>query len=42
MCVVRSLVPFGLRGCFAVVTRRCVRRLPVFFVEAGAPDSGEG
>ena len=45
MCAVRSLaslVPLGLRGFFAVVARRGVWRLPVFFVEAGASDSGEG
>ena len=37
-----SLVPLGLRGFFAVVARRGVWRLPVFFVAAGASDSGEG
>jgi hypothetical protein len=45
MCAVRSLaslVPLGLRGFFAVVARRGGWRLPVFFVEAGASDSGEG
>ena len=45
MCAVRSLesfVPLGLRGFFAVATRDGVWRLPVFFVAAGAPDSGEG
>lgn len=45
ICAVRSLaslVPLGLRGFFAVVARRGVWRLPVFFVEAGASDSGEG
>ena len=45
MCAVRSLaslVPLGLRDFFAVVARRDVWRLPVFFVATGAPDSGEG
>jgi hypothetical protein len=45
MCAVRSLVtlvPLGLRGFFAVVVRRGVWRLPVFFVATGAPDSVEG
>ena len=45
MCAVRSLasfVPLGLLGFFAVVARRGVWRLPVFFVAAGASDSGEG
>jgi hypothetical protein len=45
MCAVRSfasLVPLGLRGFFAVVARRGVWRLPVFFGAAGASDSGEG
>ena len=45
MCAVRSLaslVPLGLRGFFAGVARRGVWRLPVFFVAAGASDSGEG
>ncbi len=45
MCAVRSvvfLVPVGFRGFFAVVARRGVWRLPVFFVAAGASDSGEG
>ena len=45
MCAVRSPAPFiplGLRGFFAVVARRAVWRLPVFFVAAGASDSGEG
>ena len=45
MCAVRSLVtlvPLGLRGFFAVVARRGVWRLAVFFVAAGASDSGEG
>ena len=44
MCAVRSLasfVPLGLRGFFAVVARRGAWRLPVFFVVAGGPDSGE-
>ena len=44
MCAVRSLaslVPLGLRGFFAVVARRGVWRLPLFFVAAGAADSGE-
>jgi hypothetical protein len=38
----RFLVPLGLRGFFAVVARRGGWRLPVFFVAAGASDSGEG
>jgi len=45
MCAVRllaSLVPLGLRGFFAVVARRGDWRLPVFFVAAGASDSGAG
>ncbi len=45
MCAVRSLaslVPLDLRGFFAVVARRGVWRLPVFFAAAGAPDAGEG
>ena len=45
MCAVRSLgflVPLGLLGFFVVVARRGGWRLPVFFVEAGASDSGEG
>ena len=45
ICAVRSLaslVPLGLRDFFAVVARRGVWRLPVFFVAAGASDSGEG
>ena len=43
MCAVRSLVyPLDFRGFFAVVARRGVWRLPVFFVAAGASDSGEG
>ena len=42
MCAVRSLLSLGFRGLFAVVARRGVWRLPVFFVAAGASDSGEG
>ena len=42
MCAVRSLVSLGFRGLFAVVARRGVWRLPVFFVAAGALGSGEG
>jgi hypothetical protein len=45
LCAVRllaSLVPLGLRGLFAGVARRGVWRLPVFFVAAGAAESGEG
>jgi hypothetical protein len=45
MCAVRSLaslVQFGLRGFFAVVVRRGVWRLPVFFVATGTADLGEG
>jgi hypothetical protein len=42
MCAVRSLASLGFRGFFAVVARRGVWRLPVFFVAAGASDSGEG
>jgi len=45
MCAVRSvafLVPVGLRRFFAVVVRRGVWRLPVFFVAASASDFGEG
>ena len=45
MCAGRllaSLVPLGFRGFFPVVARRGVWRLPVFFVAAGASDSGEG
>jgi len=45
MCAVRSavsLVLIGLRGFFGVVARRGVWRFPVFFVAAGAADSGEG
>ena len=45
ICAVRSLAslfPLGLRGFFAVVARRGAWRLPVFFVAAGASDSGEG
>jgi hypothetical protein len=44
MRAVRSLacfVPVGLRAFFVVVARRGVWRLPVFFVAAGASDSGE-
>ena len=45
MCAVRSvgtLVPLRFRGFFAVVARRGVWRLAVFFVATGAPVSGEG
>lgn len=45
MCAVRSAaspVPLDLRGLFAVVARRGVWPLLVFFVAAGAPDSGNG
>ena len=45
MCAVRSLaalVSLGLRGFFAVVARPGGWRLFVFFVAAGAPDSGDG
>lgn len=45
MCAVRllaSVVPLGLRGFFAVVARRGVWRLAVFFIVVGAPESGEG
>ena len=42
MCAVRSLVSLGFRGFFAVVARRGVWRLPVFFVAAGASDPDEG
>ena len=42
MCAVRSLVTLVRLGFFAVVARRGVWRLPVFFVEAGASESGEG
>jgi len=45
MCAVRllaSFIPLGLRGFFAVVARRGVWRLPVFFVAAGVSESGEG
>ena len=41
ICAVRSLVflvPLGLRAFFAVIGRRAVWRLPVFFI-AGAPES---
>ena len=43
--VVPVVVPFvtlGLRAFLAVVARRPLWRLPVFFVVAGAPDSGSG
>ncbi len=43
MCAVRSLVSLvalGLRGFFAVVARRGAWRLLVFFVVAGASESG--
>lgn len=43
MCAVPSLVALdalGLRGFFAVVARRVAWRLPVFFVVAGACESG--
>jgi hypothetical protein len=43
MCAVRMLVSLfalGLRGFLAVVARRGARRLPVFFVVAGASESG--
>ena len=45
MCAGRSrayFVPFGLRGFFVAVARRGVWRLLVFFVIAGASNSGEG
>ncbi len=42
MCAVCSVVLFGFCGFFPVVARRGVWRLPVFFVAAGAADSGEG
>ena len=42
MCAVRSLVSLGFRGFFAVVARRGVWRLAIFFVVAGASESGEG
>ena len=42
MYAVRSLVSLGFRGFLAVVARRGVWRLPVFFVAAGASDFGEG
>jgi hypothetical protein len=42
MCAVRSLLSLDFCGFFAVVARRGVWRLPVFFVAAGASDSGEG
>ena len=40
MCAVRSLASLGLCGFFAVVARRGVWRLLVFFVIAGASESG--
>ena len=42
MCAVGSVVSLGFRGFFAVLARRGVWRLPVFFVVARALDSGEG
>ena len=45
MCAVRSLatlVSLALRGLFAVVARPGGLRLFVFFVAAGAPESGDG
>ena len=45
MCAFRSLVSLfalGLRGFLAVVARRGAWRFPVFFVLAGAADSGNG
>ena len=42
ICEVRLLLSLGFRGFFAVVARRGAWRLPVFFVAAGASDSGEG
>jgi hypothetical protein len=42
MCAVRSLASLDLLGFFAVVARRGIWRLPVFFVEAGASDFGDG
>jgi hypothetical protein len=42
VCSLASFIPLGLRGFFAVVARRGVWRLPVFFVATGASDSGEG
>ena len=42
VCSFESFVPLGLRGFFAVATRGGVWRLPVFFVAAGAAESGEG
>lgn len=45
MCTGRlfvSPVPPGLRGFLAVVARRGVWRLPVFFVVTGASESGSG
>ena len=45
MCAVRSavsFVPLGLLGFFVAAARRGVWRFPVFFVVAGASDSGDG
>jgi hypothetical protein len=42
MCAVRSLVSLDFRGFFAVVVRRGVWRLSIFFAVAGAGDSREG
>jgi len=42
VCLLETFVPLGLRGVFAVATRGGVCRLPVFFVAAGAAESGEG
>lgn len=45
MCTGRlfvSPVPPGLRGFLAVVARRGVWRLPVFFVVTGASEPGSG
>ena len=42
VCSLETFVPLGLRGVFAVATRGGVCRLPVFFVAAGAAESGEG
>ena len=42
MRAVRSLASFGFRGFFAVVARRTVWRLLVFFVAVDAADSGDG
>ena len=41
MCAVGSVISFGLRGFFPMVARRAVRRLPVFFIAAGASGSGD-